>query len=66
VQFDLELPAELEQELIAAPQERHCSLEKVCAEAVEVLLAERRALRLRPEDCYARKGPRQPIADGDL
>jgi hypothetical protein len=65
VTFDLDLPDGLHGELIRASQERSCSLKQFCTEAVEVLLAGRRQQRLRPEDAYARKGPRQYVADAD-
>jgi hypothetical protein len=63
--FSLDLPDALHEELTAASQERKCSPKQVCAEAVEILLAGRREVRLRPEDAFARKGPRQPIAATD-
>jgi hypothetical protein len=57
-QFSMRMPDALHGELIEASRERRCSPEQFCSEAVEVLLAGRREQRLRPEDCYARKGPR--------
>lgn len=63
VDFSLILPPTLYADLIATSRERNCSPKQVCREAVEVLLAGMRQRRLRPEECYARKGPRQVIGD---
>ncbi len=64
--FELDLPDVLHGELICAAQERSCSPKQICAEAVEVLLAERRVQRLPVMDAYARRGPRQTDDAEDL
>jgi hypothetical protein len=67
VAFEFAIPDALHGELVEASRERSCSPKQVAAEALEVLLAGRREQRLRVVDVYARKGPRQQIAEaGDL
>jgi hypothetical protein len=59
----LEFKPEMYADLLAEAEMRGCTPRRFCAEAVEVLLADQRVQRLRPEDAYARKGPRQHIAE---